>query len=252
MIFDYWSPTDFKFAGIDVSTNKIVIGHRDATGWHYDTQGAMQGGLAPNTFYEMLVAVNGLVVSVIVNGVQVLRSSCRRRSINGVAQSASTWASSASARTTRQGVFDDISSPRSCRRCRSSRTPTASGHRYRRTTSPATDRRLDRVLRRSTTSCSEARARCHLASSSRGSPPTPDAYVEWETVIKAAGGLGGLVSTTTRRTTTSTSRSIRAPVRSRSGICGRAYCVNDFTMTVTIAQAGIDQKVTLALSGTGR
>ena len=43
VIFDYWSPTDFKFAGIDDSTNKIVIGHRDASGWHFDAQGSVTG-----------------------------------------------------------------------------------------------------------------------------------------------------------------------------------------------------------------
>ena len=32
ILFDYWSPTDFKFAGIDICTNKIVIGHRNAAG----------------------------------------------------------------------------------------------------------------------------------------------------------------------------------------------------------------------------
>ena len=31
VIFDYQSPTAFKFAGIDISTNKLVMGHRDAT-----------------------------------------------------------------------------------------------------------------------------------------------------------------------------------------------------------------------------
>ena len=30
LIFDYQGKTDFKFAGIDVSTNKLVMGHRDA------------------------------------------------------------------------------------------------------------------------------------------------------------------------------------------------------------------------------
>ena len=30
MIFDYYSPTDFKFAGLDASTNKVVMGHRTA------------------------------------------------------------------------------------------------------------------------------------------------------------------------------------------------------------------------------
>ena len=40
VIFDYFSPTDFKFAGIDVSTNKIVMGHRNAQGWIVDAPGA--------------------------------------------------------------------------------------------------------------------------------------------------------------------------------------------------------------------
>jgi len=31
LIFDYQSPTDFKFAGINVSTNKLEMGHRTAT-----------------------------------------------------------------------------------------------------------------------------------------------------------------------------------------------------------------------------
>ena len=38
IIFDYFSPTDFKFAGIDVSTNKLVIGRRTTAGWVYDVQ----------------------------------------------------------------------------------------------------------------------------------------------------------------------------------------------------------------------
>ena len=31
MIFDYWGPTDFKFAGLDDSINKLVLGYRDAS-----------------------------------------------------------------------------------------------------------------------------------------------------------------------------------------------------------------------------
>ena len=34
VIFDYWSANDFKFAGIDVSINKLVMGYRDASGWN--------------------------------------------------------------------------------------------------------------------------------------------------------------------------------------------------------------------------
>ena len=40
VIFDYFSPTDFKFAGIDIATNKIVIGHRTAQGWVVRRAGA--------------------------------------------------------------------------------------------------------------------------------------------------------------------------------------------------------------------
>jgi hypothetical protein len=32
VIFDYVSPTDFKFAGIDDSLNKFVMGERTAAG----------------------------------------------------------------------------------------------------------------------------------------------------------------------------------------------------------------------------
>src|SRR5204862_5122255 len=38
LVFDYQSPTDFKFAGINVSTNKLEIGHRNASGWIVDKQ----------------------------------------------------------------------------------------------------------------------------------------------------------------------------------------------------------------------
>ena len=36
LIFDYQSAVDFKFAGIDVSTNKMEIGHRTTSGWVID------------------------------------------------------------------------------------------------------------------------------------------------------------------------------------------------------------------------
>ena len=62
VLFDYWSPTDFKFAGIDDSTNKMVIGHRDATGWHYDSQSPFNGSLKPDTLYDLVVDVNGTYV----------------------------------------------------------------------------------------------------------------------------------------------------------------------------------------------
>ena len=66
LIFDYFSPTDFKFAGIDVSLNKVVMGHRDASGWQVDVQAPFQ--VKPDVFYAMVVSVNGTTVSVQVDG----------------------------------------------------------------------------------------------------------------------------------------------------------------------------------------
>ena len=62
VIFDYFSPTDFKYAGVDISTNKFVLGHRDASGWIQDAFSPAQ--LKPDTAYELLVQVNGTAVYV--------------------------------------------------------------------------------------------------------------------------------------------------------------------------------------------
>ncbi|MGZ4388225.1 MAG: Calx-beta domain-containing protein, partial [Gaiellaceae bacterium] len=70
VLFDYFSKTDFKFAGLDFSTNKIVIGHRTATAWVYDFQTPFTSSLKPATSYQTLVAVNGTVVTVSVNNAQ--------------------------------------------------------------------------------------------------------------------------------------------------------------------------------------
>jgi hypothetical protein len=67
VLFDYQSETDFKFAGIDVSTNKLVIGHRDATGWIVDKQGAVQGSLRSDTNYNIFLSINGTAVTMIVD-----------------------------------------------------------------------------------------------------------------------------------------------------------------------------------------
>ena len=53
-------------AGIDVSLNQIQLGHRTASGWIVDKMAA-NVQLKPDTFYNMLVAVNGLVVTVTLN-----------------------------------------------------------------------------------------------------------------------------------------------------------------------------------------
>ena len=50
VIFDYQSPTDFKFAGLNASIDKIQIGHRDETGWHVDVQDNMK--IKPGTYLQ--------------------------------------------------------------------------------------------------------------------------------------------------------------------------------------------------------
>ena len=84
VVFDYQSPTDFKFAGIDVSNDKVVLGHRAASGWVVDVQAA-NFHLKPDTFYNLLVAVNGLVVTVTVDNAQSFSYAFAPRMIDGVA-----------------------------------------------------------------------------------------------------------------------------------------------------------------------
>jgi len=69
VIFDYYSDVDFKFAGINVSTNKIEMGYVDETGWHYLVQSNKPVKIKPGINYTVTVAVNGNNVTVAVAGV---------------------------------------------------------------------------------------------------------------------------------------------------------------------------------------
>jgi Ca2+-binding RTX toxin-like protein len=66
MIFDYQAPDDFKFAGVNISIDKIQMGYRDASGWHVTVQTPAR--LKPNTDYDLLLAVNGLTATLVVDG----------------------------------------------------------------------------------------------------------------------------------------------------------------------------------------
>ncbi len=61
IIFDYQSPTEFKFAGVDVGLNKLQIGQRTAGGWTYFAQANMQ--LSPLKDYNLRLIVNGSSVA---------------------------------------------------------------------------------------------------------------------------------------------------------------------------------------------
>jgi hypothetical protein len=64
VIFDYVDPTDFKYAGINISTDKLEMGYRDAEGWHVTAQTPAR--LRPNTNYDVMLAVNGLTATLVV------------------------------------------------------------------------------------------------------------------------------------------------------------------------------------------
>ena len=69
LIFDYQSPTDFKFAGVDISTDKMVMGHRTVNGWIVDEQTPAK--LKPDQDYNLLVALNGTVATLVVDNTDV-------------------------------------------------------------------------------------------------------------------------------------------------------------------------------------
>ncbi|HEX5857107.1 MAG TPA: hypothetical protein VFY91_03265, partial [Microbacterium sp.] len=85
VIFDYFGPTDFKFAGVDQSTNKLVMGRRTAAGWIVDVQASVVGGVKYNTWYTMLVAVNGTTVTVLLDGKAAFTHTFAARMLDGAA-----------------------------------------------------------------------------------------------------------------------------------------------------------------------
>jgi hypothetical protein len=84
LIFDYQNELDFKFAGIDIATSKLVMGHRDASGWIIDSQGTVKGGLKVGTAYNLLLAVNGTTATLVANNSVVFSRTYEARVIEGV------------------------------------------------------------------------------------------------------------------------------------------------------------------------
>jgi len=84
IIFDYVSDSDFKFAGIDVSNNKLVIGHRAAWGWAVDKQTPFQA--KADIVYNMLLAVNGVNATIVVDNKASLTHTFQPRMVDGFSQ----------------------------------------------------------------------------------------------------------------------------------------------------------------------
>ncbi|MDN3720465.1 hypothetical protein QW131_17540 [Roseibium salinum] len=84
IIFDYYSETDFKYAGINISNDQIEMGYRDETGWHQVVKSNKPVQLKPGQSYDVLVAVNGTNVTVAVAGVNWFSYTFDPRIVEGV------------------------------------------------------------------------------------------------------------------------------------------------------------------------
>jgi Ca2+-binding RTX toxin-like protein len=82
LIFDYVSPTDFKFAGYNPALDKVQIGHRTASGWIVDAQTPAQ--LKEGTSVNVFAAINGTTVTLVVGNKYTLSYAFAPRVVNGV------------------------------------------------------------------------------------------------------------------------------------------------------------------------
>jgi hypothetical protein len=70
MVFDYHSPTDFKFVQVVAGTNQAILGHRNASGW--STDAVVVKTISPGATNTLMVALQGKNATVSLNGVAVL------------------------------------------------------------------------------------------------------------------------------------------------------------------------------------
>ncbi|WP_431024660.1 hypothetical protein [Halomonas sp. H5] len=66
ILFDYQDADDFKFAGIDQSTNKLQIGQRTASGWEVLSQVNLK--LWHDTLYTLGLVLNGTIATIVIDG----------------------------------------------------------------------------------------------------------------------------------------------------------------------------------------
>ena len=107
IIFDYQSKTDFKFAGIDVASNKLIMGHRNASGWILDEWGAVPGGLKSDQYYNLQLSINGLTATLIVDNRNVFAHTYQARVIDGFTYGLN-WGLVGVGSDNSRGAFDNI------------------------------------------------------------------------------------------------------------------------------------------------
>jgi len=83
------------------------MGHRDASGWHYDKTGTVQGGVKPDKWYNMLIAVNGLNVTLVVDNNTVFQHTFDPRIVDGYAYGLN-WGMVGMGSSNARGSFDNV------------------------------------------------------------------------------------------------------------------------------------------------
>jgi hypothetical protein len=107
VIFDYQGKQDFKFAGLDVALNKLVMGHRDASGWHVDVQAPVPGGVKADKYYNMILAVNGVNATLLVDNKLLFTHTYQPRIVDGYAFGLN-WGMVGVGSDNSRGAFDNI------------------------------------------------------------------------------------------------------------------------------------------------
>jgi len=105
LIFDYYSPTDFKFAGINVATNKFEMGERTASGWYVNVQAPLQ--VKPDAYYNLLLAVNGTTATLVMDGKNIFSSTFAPRVVDGASYNLNTGMIGVGSRSS-VGIFDNV------------------------------------------------------------------------------------------------------------------------------------------------
>jgi Ca2+-binding RTX toxin-like protein len=241
VIFDYFSPTDFKFAGIDASINKAVVGHRTAAGWIVDQQTSVPGSVRSNTWYDLLVVVNGLVVTVSINGSQRLTFQYDPRYIDGKAYGLNMGYVGVGSDNSR-GSFDNVTVQALPPQASFTDTETYDDGAAPLFTSPT-----------GTWAISSGRYNGNASSNAAvnvinpGLTVTPDAYTELETLVKPT-GVAGLVFD---RYSDDDYKFVTLDPSTGALTIGhrvRKKDVNDQVTTVAIP-AGADQRLQISLKG---
>jgi hypothetical protein len=83
------------------------MGHRDASGWHVDKQAPILGGAKSDQYYNMLLAVNGVNATLLVDNKLVFTHTYQPRIVGGVAL-ALNWGMVGVGADNSRGAFDNV------------------------------------------------------------------------------------------------------------------------------------------------